>query len=246
MANGFPPPALINWDVEYNEENLVGGGSHLAKITGMAAWLSTLPSRQDHDVVLMVDGHDIWFQLGPDVLIARYLDINRRADDRLARKLRLGASDVGRTRQSIIFGAQKRCWPRDQDDPACYAVPESTLPEHVYGASTDSNAGANAENPYRTFRPSYLNSGVIMGEVGSLRKLFVEAKKKTEEDKNFGSDQNIFAELFGQQELHRAYVACRNIGYWRKMLFFLGWHEKSCFKRHPTHRRQSERDVSGA
>lgn len=53
---GYPTPVLINWGKEYNEPGLVEGGSHLAKITGIADYLDSLSEDYDEDIVLMVDG----------------------------------------------------------------------------------------------------------------------------------------------------------------------------------------------
>ena len=53
---GYPAPVLINWGKEYNEPGLVEGGSHLAKITGIADYLDSLGEDYDEDIVLMVDG----------------------------------------------------------------------------------------------------------------------------------------------------------------------------------------------
>jgi hypothetical protein len=64
-------PTPINWGETFNDSGLVAGGSHLAKITGVLDYLNSLESDRDKDLVLMVDGHDVWFQLRPGVLIER-------------------------------------------------------------------------------------------------------------------------------------------------------------------------------
>lgn len=197
---GYPSPVIINWNQTFNE-NLVEGGSHLAKISGIHDHLNKFEARQDDDLVLMVDGYDIWFQLRPQTLIDRYFAINRRADERTNERLKEAASRHN-IRQEIVFGCQKRCWPWSENDPPCYAVPQSDLPSDVYGPQTDTDIG-NEENPYIKFRPRFLNSGVAIGTVRAMRKLFAQALKNMENEKNFGSDQFIFSHIFGDQEVWR-------------------------------------------
>lgn len=89
--------------------------------------------------------------------------------------------------------------------PPCYAVPESSLATDIFGPATDADVD-NEVNPWITFRPRYLNSGVAMGRVGAMRKLFDQALAQAPEDANFGSDQYIFSHIFGDQELWREIV----------------------------------------
>lgn len=199
---GYPSPVIINWHKEFDDETLVAGGSHLAKISGIHEFVVSLDSTHDEDLVLMVDGFDVWFQLRPQVLIDRYFDINRRADERIRAELGAEVAMKHGVRQEIVFGCQKRCWPWTEDDPPCYAMPESTLPADVYGPETDTDVG-NKENPYIKYRQRYLNSGVGIGTVRAMRKLFGQALALAQAERNFGSDQYIFSHIFGDQEVWR-------------------------------------------
>ncbi|EME44510.1 hypothetical protein DOTSEDRAFT_53590 [Dothistroma septosporum NZE10] len=197
---GYPSPIIVNWNQSFNQ-NLVAGGSHLAKIGGIHDQLNRFHATQDEDLVLMVDGYDIWFQLRPQTLIDRYFAINQRADKRTNERLKRAAVQHN-IRQEIVFGCQKRCWPWSENDPPCYAVPQSDLPDDIYGPQTDTDIG-DVEDPYIKFRPRFLNSGVAIGTVRAMRKLFGQALKNMEHEKNFGSDQFIFSHIFGDQELWR-------------------------------------------
>lgn len=103
-------------------------------------------------------------------------------------------------------------WPWTFDDPPCYAVPESSLPRDVYGPQTDTDVG-NEENPYIKYRQRYLNSGVGIGTVRAMRKMFGQALDLAQKERNFGSDQYIFSHIFGDQELWREIVR-RDQGSW--------------------------------
>lgn len=178
------------------------GGSHIAKISGIKEHLDTFDESRDEDLVLMVDGYDIWFQLRPQTLLDRYFDIKRRSDERVRKELGKEVVDKYGIQQQILFSCQKRCWPWTEGDAPCYAVPESSLPTDIYGPRTDTDIG-DEKNPYIKFRQRFLNSGVAIGTVKAMRKLFTEALNRAELDAGFGSDQQIFSQLFGEQEVHR-------------------------------------------
>lgn len=200
----YPAPVIVNWNETFDNEALIHGGSHLAKISGLAAYLDSMDPSQDEDLVMMVDGYDIWFQLRPQVVLDRYFAINARANKRILDDL--GAEVVQRytIKQEIVFSSQKRCWPWTENDPPCYAVPESSLPSDVFGPLTDTDIGFE-ENPYIKFRPRFINSGVIVGPVRAMRRLFTKAEKllKEGQETNVGSDQYIFGHITGDQSIWR-------------------------------------------
>jgi len=198
---GYPAPTLLNWDVAFDDPNLVEGGSHLGKISGFLSYLEEFPPSRDQDLVLMVDGYDIWFQLPPNVLLERYYAVNEVADRRSKQAYGTAATTYNFTQRSII-SCQKRCWPWTLEDPPCAAVPQSTLPDDVYGENTDTYLD-NDRDRFSKIRQRFLNSGFTLGTVESLKALFRHAKARMETDKNFGSDQHILSYLFGQQEAER-------------------------------------------
>ncbi|USW58777.1 hypothetical protein Slin15195_G120960 [Septoria linicola] len=201
---GYPDPVIVNWGENFDDKKYVEGGSHLAKVTGIAKHFNRFNDTSDDDIVLMVDGYDIWLQLKPQTLIDRYFSINKRADERIAREIGDAAREHN-IHQEIIFGCQKRCWPWTEKDPPCYAVPFSDLPEDVYGPETDTDIGFK-ENPYVKFRPRFINSGVAIGTVKAMRKMFNQALELLTNDPregNMGSDQYIFSHILGDQEVWR-------------------------------------------
>lgn len=201
---GYPSPKVLNWGKTFNDAHLVSGGSHIAKISGVSSYLESLSPEQDEDLIIMTDGYDTWFQLRPETLIERYFDINNRANARIRRELGDRVVSTNKIEQKIVFSAQKRCWPWAADEAPCYAVPSSTLPEDIFGPDTDTDVGDR--NPYLKFRPRYLNSGVVVGTAGAMRVMFTEALTRAKKDPNFGSDQNIFGSIFGDQEVYREIV----------------------------------------
>ncbi|KAI5268114.1 hypothetical protein E4T47_07872 [Aureobasidium subglaciale] len=214
---GYPTPTLINWGMRFNNSKLSSGGSHIAKIAGIQHYLQSLDAA-DHDLVLVVDGYDIWFQLRPQTLLDRYFDINRRADARL--KSSLGSS-VMRTHdvsQNIVFSCQKQCWPFSLKQAPCYAVPNSTLPADIYGPETDIYLNKTSKNPYLNVRQRFLNSGVAIGTVKAMRELYSEALARVEKDPNFGSDQFVISQIFGDQELYREVLRQDSVTWWQRWL----------------------------
>lgn len=81
--------------------------------------------------------------------------INQKANQRL--RARLGnAYNAEHIRQTIVFGAGKRCAPNQMHTVACYPIPGSPLPDDLYGANTDTIMG---KNKYTSMKQRYLNSG---------------------------------------------------------------------------------------
>lgn len=170
---GYPVPTLIAWKETFDQQHLLGGGSHVAKISRVLEYLEKMPESMDHELIFMMDAYgpcesfrpmqigtadcttDIWFQLPPEVLVSRYYTINKKANQRL--RARLGnAYDAEHIRQTIIFGAGKRCAPNQMHTVACYPIPEAPLPDDLYGANTDTVMG---KNKYTSLKQRYLNSG---------------------------------------------------------------------------------------
>lgn len=202
----YPSPTLINYGKVF-EGARWDKGSHAGKIRGVYDFLNNKKEVKNDDLVLIVDGYDTWFQLPPEVMIRRYHEIVFEANERLRRRYGVvtegkpgdGTADmVQKYTQSVIFGADKICWPNPVEDPACAAVPYSTLPKDVYGPLTDRDPNAFHN------RPRYLNSGTIIGPVAGVRAIYENAVQKVEQ-KGRGEigDQFVFAEIFGEQEFQR-------------------------------------------
>ncbi|KAL8737433.1 MAG: hypothetical protein Q9181_001679 [Wetmoreana brouardii] len=201
----YPPPTLVNYGKKFDGDNW-DKGSHAGKIRGVYDYLNDRKKLADEDMVLVVDGYDVWFQLPPVIMIKRYHQLISEANGRLRRRYGTalqqthgeGPRMTPKYTQSVVFGADKLCWPNPHSDPACAAVPYSTLPKDVYGPSTD-----NDPNDFYN-RPRYLNSGTVMGPVKDVRAIYEAAVTKVEkENRGTIGDQFVFAEIFGEQEFQR-------------------------------------------
>ncbi|ROT40414.1 hypothetical protein SODALDRAFT_95999 [Sodiomyces alkalinus F11] len=222
---GYPRPNLVFWDQTFDNPNnhrFLGGGSHLGKINSTLHWLEN-PSNQQYedDMVIMIDAYDIWFQLPPETLFARYYEMIASENARVAHRMGR-AFDAEGISTKVIFSASKRCGPNDIHSVACYPIPESPLPKDIYGNITDvmnvkpeSHAG---------LRQRHLVSGFIMGPFRDMRAVFARANErmntclagKMKEQKfvrawcHRGSDQSFFNEMFGEQEYHREVMRRRH------------------------------------
>ena len=227
VALGYPAPVIVNWLPEHdaNVDATSGSPSHLAKISGVLDFLEWATSDdapetsrlEEDDLVLMLDAYDIWLQLPPDVLLRRYFEANRRANDALAiRYEHLADSDL--PLQTIIASAQKRCYaPKNKmSDLHCSQLPESTLPANVFGFLTDFTLFN-----YQYARPKYLNSGSFMGPAGELRRYFRRVNDRMEDylaqsptSDELSGDQGIFAEILGEQEASRNGLCAQSAAEW--------------------------------
>ncbi|KAJ4251852.1 hypothetical protein NW762_011149 [Fusarium torreyae] len=210
VALGYPCPVIVNWGKTYDKSKGWKGGSHLAKITGTLEYLDQV-SRSDtsdeerleeNDIVVLTDSYDVWFQLPPDVLLNRYHEANRQANQRLATQWK-GSGKIP-MQQTIIVSAQKKCFPPPSSGSVlhCDKLPESPTRKDLYGPGTDKDP----EN-YHDVRPKYLNSGSMMGPLGDMRRYFRRVQERMQrglaDGKNLYSDQGIFGEVFAEQEIWR-------------------------------------------
>lgn len=210
---GYPAPVIVNW-AEFNTQGDEAVPSHLRKITGVLDFLNWATSDDasqadklgEDDLVLMLDAHDIWLQLPPSVLIKRFFATNEIANERLINDHPSLSNGIGL--QTILASSQKRCnAPRNKfSDLNCHAVPDSPLPNNVYGFFTDSIFTDAHSN-----RPRYLNSGSFMGPAGDMREYFqrvndrmTEYLPQVQEENDLSGDQGIFAEIWGEQEVFRS------------------------------------------
>ncbi|KAF5673851.1 hypothetical protein FHETE_3238 [Fusarium heterosporum] len=216
VALGYPAPVIVNWKKEFHTDADGIGPSQLGKITGTLNYLQWATGNEvsedeklgEDDLVLMLDAHDIWLQLPPSVMMHRYYSSNERANRRIAKEY--GFFDRDTMQQTIVVAAQKGCIaPRDKiSNLYCHDVPDSTLPEDVFGFFTDYTV-----SKYKYMRPKYVNSGSFMGPAGDMRRYFQRVKDRMDQDllevrssEDLAGDQGIFAEIFGEQELWRRQV----------------------------------------
>ena len=220
----YPTPTLLAWNETFHNPHQMNGGAHMAKIAAVLDHLNAFSADQDEELVFMFDAYDIWFQLPRSVLLQRYNRIMTEGNRHLEEKYK-GAAQKEGIKQSIIFGAGKKCAPNQVHTIACYPIPQSPLPEDLYGGNTDTTIG---RNEHYSHRQRYLNSGYLIGPVAKVRQVFTAAAAKVErhiepdpEDNGSGqshhlysgSDQSIFATLFGEQEYNREVKRRRLVPY---------------------------------
>ncbi|KAM5343655.1 hypothetical protein ACJ41O_012192 [Fusarium nematophilum] len=213
VALGYPAPVILNWGKNYDDSSEWHGSSHLGKIIGTLEYLDWISRHDTHegdklrddDIVLLTDSYDTWFQLPPDVLLHRYHEANRQANLRLAEQWkRPGELPM---QQTIIVSTQKKCFPPPSSGSNlhCNALPESPLRSDLYGPETDQDPKC-----YHDVRPRYLNSGNIIGPVKDLKHYFRRVNHVMERSRSDGkylySDQGIFGEVFGEQEIWRQWL----------------------------------------
>ena len=217
------------------QEGLWGGGTHLFKISKVLEWLENLPPERDNDLVLMMDGYDIWFQLRKEVLIDRYNRINAAANKRIQKRMGRAAQAEG-IRQTILFASGKRCFPNEIHTVACWPIPPSPLYKDMWEGNTDTTVGS-FPNQWSNTRQRFLNSGVIIGPARDMRALFARAAQKIHElgqdpepDDNGSkwsekiyhhSDQSVFNMIFGEQEFQREVMRIRHMSWVRNPILKL-------------------------
>ncbi|GAB7350884.1 hypothetical protein MBLNU459_g1401t2 [Dothideomycetes sp. NU459] len=190
---GYPTPVLVNWGAKEAPNPYV---QHLAKVETLLAYLKTLKPISEDDIVLILDGYDIWFQLRPDVLLKRYFEMNRAANQRVIDAYGQEAFDAHDLRQTVVFGPDKICWPIDFSRPACWAVPHVPLSEYAWGPNISDARETHNE-------PRWLNSGTIMGPIQDLKDMFEATLDLIHNNHTTDSDQFYFANVFGDQEYAR-------------------------------------------
>ena len=201
---GYPTGHLIRWGVHFDPG--AASGSHIAKMTGVHEYVSALPPSNDDDLVITVDALDSWFQLPMQVFLDRYRAINARANERILKQV--GPENFKRkgVKQTIVMSTQKRCWPSDNIDAACWAVPASPLPDDLYGEDTDHDITPEGDNTFRDarVRPRFVNSGLTMGPVRDIRDLLTHLLEFRQQDlRDTISDQAFWGKAFGAQEYER-------------------------------------------
>ncbi|KAL9104655.1 MAG: hypothetical protein Q9163_000398 [Psora crenata] len=226
----YPPPVIVAWDQTIDpdkQEGLWGGGTHLFKISKVLEWLQNLSPDHDDDLVMMMDGYDIWFQLRKDLLVERYYQINAEANARIQKRMGRAAEIEG-IKQTIIFGSGKRCFPNEIHTIACWPLPPSPLPKDMWDGNTDGTIGSYP-NAWAATRQKFLNSGIIIGPAKDMRALFARAAEKVEalgedpepddngsrwsEKVYHSSDQSVFNMIFGEQEYQREVMRIRHMSW---------------------------------
>jgi hypothetical protein len=228
LALGYPAPTMLNWHGDFNHPEWHFGGSHIAKLESLLNVLEDLldndeddvPLASENDLVLLVDGYDIWFQLPPEILIKRYHQLNREADARNLAEWQAANTASGHTfpipppAQRIVVTPAKHCSPASESgsDPHYQHWPASPMREDLYGEDTDEILPLlfDPARRYKKLRPRCVNSGFIMGTAGALRDAMERAKEKIiaveRSGRQIWSDQALLGEIIGEQEMFRIFM----------------------------------------
>ena len=196
----YPVPTLINWGAREKSNAFV---QHLAKVNKILDHLKTFPPGSKNDLVLIVDGYDVWFQLRADIMVRRYFAVKQAADHRVALELGPQLAKQHDVQHTVIFGPDKLCWPSGEGRrPACWAVPQSPLPANSFGTFDDTEIALASKNAVQA-RARWLNSGTIIGNVADVRAVYEATLKSIRANHTTDSDQFYMANLFGEQEYSR-------------------------------------------
>ncbi|KAF1944764.1 hypothetical protein EJ02DRAFT_370768 [Clathrospora elynae] len=219
MLLSYPPPTAIQLytvfgsDVQWERDTL----------NSTLHYLSNKKLVKDEDLILIVDGQQSWFQLPSDVIVAQYKRLLEDANIRLLRTYGVNKDGFQKFNQTIVFGAEKVC---ESDDMACMYVPQSILPDNMYGPETGRHI---AEMP-----ANFLNSKMVMGPANHLRVLYRAALDKFERNRSQSQTvQSVFATLFGEQQLRRDAIELRNKPAVAKIKDYLvgGWSRSAAERR---------------
>jgi hypothetical protein len=229
-AVDFPTPRIIGWQEEKPAENSTTVmNPQLARIDSVLTYLNQVGHDLDEELILIADGHDVWFQLRLSVLLERYHAINERANRRIYNRLGSTVVKGHNITQRVIFSAQSSCWPENEDNIECYTAPQSEVPvTHSKAKGEDSTI----------YPPRYLSSATILGPVGVVREIFKAAAEKAKEESN--GDRDVFARMFGEQEYQREVMRSHNLWWWHWIAtFFAPDKHANIIAPHPTRERMS-------
>ncbi|KAF2262698.1 hypothetical protein CC78DRAFT_534573 [Lojkania enalia] len=189
MLLNYPPPTVINLFQTFKDQVQ----REKMRLKSLVDYLNNEKLVSDRDLVLIVNGHDTWFQLPSDVMIRQYRSVIADANKRLLSQYGLNADKMQKFNQTIVFGAEKKC---EGEDLACRYVADSILPHNMYGKETGSDITLTSAR--------YLDAGAVMGPAKDLKKMFGAAVKNfDEQNSQAGTVQSVLATMFGEQELAR-------------------------------------------
>ncbi|KAL4965952.1 glycosyltransferase domain-containing protein [Aspergillus stella-maris] len=220
MILNYPPPTLVR----YGRELPAGSAGHdymVDRITGIYNFLAYTPRLRDDDIVLVVDGFDIFFQLPPEVLINRYQALLRETNAKLKERYGMvtvdrpfrkdGVETLQKYSQRVLFSASKECFHNLTEDPGCRSVPYSTLPPDSYGWKTDLKGELT--------RPRWLKPGAVIGQAADLKLIYAQVLRFVEEHRDTEGDFLALTQMYGKQEWVRELERRRTASGWKETLY---------------------------
>ncbi|KAL2861135.1 glycosyltransferase domain-containing protein [Aspergillus lucknowensis] len=220
MIMDYPPPTLVRYGRQLPEGS-TGHDYMVDRITGIYNFLAYTPRLEDHDIVLIVDGFDIFFQLPPEVLITRYQELLRETNAKLREKYGMvtverpfrkdGVETLQKYSQRVIFSASKECFHALGEDAGCVSVPRSSLPPDAYGWKTDTQE--------QLTRPRWLKPGAVIGQVADLKLIYAQVLRFVEEHRAVEGDYLALTQMYGRQEYVRELERLRTTSGFRETLY---------------------------
>lgn len=165
---GYPAFTLINWQDPEDKDAMK---QHAAKIEGAIRYIDSIPAEQQDELVFLVDGYDMWFQLPHEYILKRYHELVAEAHQRHIDEYGQALVAEHNIKTTVIFGPDKECAPGGMDAPGCWAVPESLMHPLAFGPETDHTKSTQS-------RPRWLNSGTIIGPAREIRDILIAAAEE--------------------------------------------------------------------
>ena len=170
---------------------------------GISRYLHNVKDAAEDDLVIVVDAFDVIAQIPAEATIQLYFDMIGAANERLAARHGMTVEEARAVGlyQSLLWGAEKGCFPPKFNEAQCWLVPESDAAHNQWGPKA-----VTGEEPWRF--PKALNSGAVIGPLSELRD-FIDAtlvlvdETRDPEAPYANSDQLYIARLYARQEYHR-------------------------------------------
>lgn len=227
MILNYPPPTLIGYTKTLPEAT-TEYEAMVDRITGIYNYLEHTRDVHDDDFILILDGHDYFFQLPPHVMIRRFQDTLKENNLKLRDKYGYATVEkeghTGLTEQfqkytqRVLFGASKQCFPNLTSDAGCVTVPQSSLPPDAYGYKTDIHPDGHLT------RPRWLNPSTVMGQVADLKMVYSQVLESIEHRRGKKADKKDYlalTQMYGKQEYVREMERRRSSNLLREWLYKL-------------------------
>jgi hypothetical protein len=136
LVNRYPIPTIVGYkgEGEYDAKK-----AHIAKLRATKRYLYSPAGAEKDDLVIIMDGFDVLAQIPVEIVIERYFDLIAEADQKLADQRGITVEEVHSRglRHTLLWGTDKGCFPTGGEDPRCWLVLFSNLPQYKWGPKTD-------------------------------------------------------------------------------------------------------------
>lgn len=192
----YSTPTLVRWEALDQDPR----SSAQRRMTAVRDYLNKLVEHHGNDTVILLDSASTWFQLRPEVLLKRYYDINRRANQRLAVSFGSETMQELLVEQSVVFSASSECGLASVDAMKCARFPESPSKGKASGLDL----------------PRYLSQDVVIGRVKDVYEIYRRAVAIVEREHDISGELAILSEIFSSQELHRSHITPKSLTWSRR------------------------------